>query len=109
MSVDLIIQTLKFSPSETEGRTDIEITLGDFAGVKYNYGRTWFPDESQPVLSFEYDIVGDKKPNELIKGEFEQLIGNVLMEMLKKAIDEQSVVYSGGTDEVESPKIFTGV
>lgn len=98
MSIDLVVQTLKYSPSEMEGRTDIEITLGDFAGIKYNYGRTWFPDEDQPILSFEYDIISEKKPSDIIKKEFEQFIGDVLMIMLKKAIAEESVVYSGGTE-----------
>ncbi len=98
MSLDLVVQTLKFSPSAMEGRTDIEITLGQFAGIKYNYGRTWFPDEDQPVLSFEYDIISEKKPSDIMKNEFEQMIGNVLMEMLKKAIAEESVVYSGGVE-----------
>lgn len=98
MSLDLVVQTLKYSPSAEDGKTDIEITLGEFAGIKYNYGRTWFPDEDQPILSFEYDIISEKKPSDIMKQEFEQLLGNILMEMLKKAIAEQSVVYAGGTD-----------
>jgi hypothetical protein len=77
-----------------EGRHSIMITEGAFKGIEFCFGRTWFEDENVPVLSFEYDVVSEAKP--AMVEVFQQEIGVVLHAMLKKAITEESVVYSGG-------------
>lgn len=101
--VDIVTQTLIFSDSKTDGRTDIEITLGPFAGVKYNYGRTWFPENAdgdlEPVLSFEYDVVSENKPGELLMRDFQKQIGDILHTLLLKSLSDNSTVYSGGSDD----------
>lgn len=89
------IDTLKYSHGNQDGDTFITITEGPFEGITYKYGRTWFPDEDEPVLSFEYDIIAASKKYDKI--EFEKEIGVILHELLRKAVADQSVVYSGGT------------
>ena len=104
MSTQNIIDTLTFANGGM-GETFITITEGDFAGVGFKFGRVWFPDEDQPVLSFDYDVVSVEKPVDKVG--FETLISEILHIILRKAVAEQEVVYSGGTDEfvkADTPK-----
>lgn len=114
-----IIDTLVFANHGTN-ETAITITQGDFTGVTFKFGRTWFPDEDQPILSFEYDLISEAGPTDESLPEFRLLLGNILQNMLIKAIESQGVVYTGGTgvqevvegdggeyQEVEVPKVIT--
>lgn len=96
--------TLEFYQQDTN--TIIKITEGEFEGIEFYFGRCWFPDENQPVLSFDYDIVSEKKPDN--KELFEQEIGKILHALLVKAVEEQTTIYTGGTDEtvVEESRII---
>jgi len=110
-----------------DNETAITINHGDFKGVVFKFGRVWFPDPEQPILSFEYDLIStDKKIVSLTKDnpDFRLLLGNILQQMLVKAMGDGTAVYSGGVEEViegdggeymsthvvpERPSIFTAI
>lgn len=73
----------------------LKIKEGPFEGVVYTYGAVSFPDEKESLLRFEYDIVmgdvGTKLP------EFEKLVGDILLDIIRRGLEEKSIVYSGGT------------
>lgn len=96
MSTQKIIDTLTFANGGM-GETFTTINEGDFNGITFKFGKVWFPGEDQPILSFEYDVISMQKPIDTVK--FETLIGEILYIMLRKALTDQEVVYSGGTDE----------
>ena len=96
MSLESILNTLTIKPGD-EDAYHITINEGAFRGTTYKYGRIWFPDDNEPIMSFDYDVISDPKP--VFKEQFEQLIGEILHEMLKKSIEERTTVYTGGVGE----------
>lgn len=101
MSYQKIIETLVFAPSpDNPNDTHITITEGDFKDTVFKFGRTWFPNENEPILSFEYDWVGGPQPEKTNKA-FQTLLGNILQHLLIKAVESQGITYTGGRDEVE--------
>lgn len=86
---------LKYTPGEN-GETHITILHGPFAKTVYKYGKVWFPDESEPVLSYDYDLIST--PLKFDKKAFEQFAGEVIVEILRSQINDQSVIYKGGVD-----------
>jgi hypothetical protein len=100
MNYQQIIDSLKFAPHGTND-TAITITEGDYAGVAFKFGRTWFPDPEQPILSFEYDLLSEAGPTDESMGEFRLLLGNILQSVLIKAIESEGVVYTGGREVQE--------
>jgi hypothetical protein len=84
-----------------EHDTAITINHGDFKGVTFKFGRTWFPDPEQPILSFEYDLISEAIPSDKAQPEFRLLLGNILSNMLIKAIETEGVVYTGGREVQE--------
>jgi len=70
----------------------------EFNGVVFNFGAVEFPDEDQPVLRFDYNIIeGDVKVDRKVY--FEQTIGDILVELIEQALQKQELIYRGGTDE----------
>lgn len=76
-------------------RIDITIKTGPFAGVVYNIGEVSFPDEDEPIISFAYDVVSGEVL-ESQKSEFEKFIGDSLLEMIKEALEDKTLVFKGG-------------
>jgi hypothetical protein len=73
----------------------IKINSGPFAGISYVLGEVTFPDEDEPILQFHYDIV-EGEPDDVQA--FEKFVGDALVEMLKKSLEEQMTVFKGGTE-----------
>lgn len=73
----------------------IKINSGPFAGISYVLGEVSFPDEDEPILQFHYELV-EGKPDDVPA--FEKFVGDALVEMLKKSLEEHSTVFKGGTD-----------
>lgn len=88
-----IMDGLEYSP-HGDNETAITFTEGEFSGIKFKFGRVWFEDENNPALSYEYDILSEKKPEHVMK--FEYTIGEILHKMLQKALEEQTAIYTGG-------------
>lgn len=87
-------ENLKFTDGGDDS-THMTVMSGPFEGTTFKYGRVWFPNEEEPVLSFDYDLIST--PLKFDKAAFEQYAGEVIIEILQSQIDNQEVVYSGGT------------
>lgn len=94
-----VIDSLLFS-EYGESETAINITQGKFAGIAYKYGAVWFPEENEPNLSYQYDLLPDHVVSDEDLDEFRLLISQVLHEMIVKSIEEQKTVFAGGTNDV---------
>lgn len=79
----------------------IEIIRGDFKGVIYRYGKVGFDPEDKEgeerlTLQFEYDIIS--LPEHLADNEiedeqfyfFENMLGDILVEILERDLEEKS-------------------
>ena len=96
VTVEQIIEGLSFIPGTNPNDTHIVINHGPYKGIVFKFGRVWFPDENEPVMSFDYDVVSEQKPEPLEP--FLNFIGIVLQNLLRKAVDEQTAIYTGGTE-----------
>ena len=94
-----LVDGLTFEPYGKDKQA-ITINHGDFAGLKYTYGRVWFPDENEAILSFEYDVVNGEVEEEF-KKELHELLGKILAAILEKSLNDGSTVYANGTGKVE--------
>lgn len=83
-----ILETFDVIPdAEDENLHPLLIKEGKFAGVKYKYGRVWFPDDQPDMLSFEYDLLEGSVPiAEQDKEEFSKYMGDVIIAMLRKQL-----------------------
>lgn len=93
-----IVNSVVFSDYDTD-KTKMTITVGPDSGVEFVFGKIWFPDENEPILSFDYDIVSEQKPVDL--DAFRNIMGAVLQAAILKAVGEGSAVYAGGVDVAE--------
>jgi hypothetical protein len=73
----------------------IKINSGPFAGISYVLGEVNFPDEDEPILQFQYDII-EGEPYDVQA--FEKFVGDALVEMLTKSLEEHTTVFKGGTE-----------
>ena len=111
MITEEFISTLKVFPHPTDSdKFAIEFTQGEFTGIVYSIGKVWLPEDTpEPTLSFDYDVISETKPGDLTK--FQNTIGEILLEMIKKSIAQETTVYAGGTgpyieDEPTESKIY---
>ncbi len=79
-----------------DGFYKIKILSGEFSGCLFNFGRVEFPDENEPVLSFDYNLLEGVAAD---KEKFETTIGDILVQLLQKALDNQELIFKGGSDE----------
>jgi hypothetical protein len=98
-----VVDSVSFLPSEDPAVTHVLVNEGPDKGVMFKFGRVWFPDETQPILSFDFDIVSEQKPVD--PDAFRNFMGEVLQNILLRAIGEQNVVYAGGVDVAEGKLI----
>lgn len=83
-----ILETLDILPAaEEEGMNPLHVLEGKFKGVKYKYGRVWFPEDSDNTLSYEYDLLEGSAPvaPEDMQ-EFSKFMGDVIMEILRRQL-----------------------
>lgn len=62
-------------------------------GVKYTIGEVSFPDENEPIMSFEYNIISGVVDD---KAAFEKYVGDELVVMIMAGLEDKSVVFKGG-------------
>lgn len=79
-----------------DGFYKIKILSGEFSGCLFNFGRVEFPDENEPILSFDYNLLEGVAAD---KEKFETTIGDILVQLLQKALDNQELIFKGGSDE----------
>ena len=74
-----------------------------FSGVIYSYGRISVPEptpEGMAQLSFDYNIEDNNNiPRDEFDEEFFTLIGDILVDIIDQIMEEETLIYRGGTDE----------
>ena len=74
-----------------------------FSGVIYSYGRISVPEptpEGMAQLSFDYNIEDNTNiPRNEFDEEFFTLIGDILVDIIDQRMEEETLIYRGGTDE----------
>ena len=74
-----------------------------FSGVIYSYGRISVPEptsEGLAQLSFDYNIEDSNNiPRDKFDEEFFTLIGDILVDIIDRRMEEETLIYKGGTDE----------
>lgn len=89
--------------TETYGTNQysIEYTNGKYTGVKIVLGAVKLEESQEQdncTLKYDYDIIeGIVKDSD--KKEFDNYIGDTLMQMLSDGVKNNDLVYSGGVDE----------
>ena len=87
--------------SKNTGLEAIRLTDEPYKGIIFQYGKVSFtPDEQNDKLhlKFEYDILDQN--NKIFKEEiFEKYIGDLLQQLIMQGVAENSLTYTGGTDE----------
>lgn len=77
----------------------VKLTEGPYAGIIYKYGRVILVEEGDQLrVRFEYELEDGSK----LDNEFVQYIGPILTELIDNGLAVNSIVYSGGTDEVQA-------
>lgn len=89
--------------ANADGFQIIEIVDTEFAGIAYSYSSVSIEEDNEyggAVLHFKYDIaLGEVHENK--RPAFEKVIGDILMDILEKQLQEREVVYAGGTNRLE--------
>jgi hypothetical protein len=71
--------------------------------VIYSYGRISVPEptpEGLAKLSFDYNIEDNNNiPRDEFDEEFFTLIGDILVDIIEQRMEEETLIYRGGTDE----------
>ena len=74
-----------------------------FSGVIYSYGRISVPEptsEGMAQLSFDYNIEDNNNiPRDEFDEEFFTLIGDILVDIIDQKLEEEPLIFKGGTDE----------
>jgi hypothetical protein len=79
------------------GAITIHFKAGPYKGITFSFGKVWFPDESQPIMSFDYSLIsGDLKETD--RPAFEHHIGKMLEQLMRQAMEEETLIYTGGTN-----------
>lgn len=86
--------------TDRQGFYLIKLTEGDFSGIIYSFGKVYFTEEGDHArLHFDYDIENkDEFPN-IDVPKFEQVIGDILMDLISEGVAKNELVYKGGVDE----------
>lgn len=79
----------------------IRIKEGEFEGVVFRYGEVSFPDPDQPILSFEYFLMGGEL-HDLDVEAFRQEIGDLLVQIIQRGLERDAkendrLLFRGGT------------
>ena len=81
----------------------IRITTGVYEGVVFNFGKVSFEEEDEKTyLQFTHDVVEYNKHDDLEEMDFKNFIGNILISIMSKNID-QEIVDESRTSNTEEP------
>ncbi len=93
-----------------QGQVELKFNSGEYEGITWTYDCMKMADHENPDgsmnMSFEYNITGDKKPED--KAKFENTLGDVLISILEEQIKNEEVIYKGtGEGEINETNILT--
>lgn len=82
--------------------TGVKFGEGEFEGVMFTYGKVEFKEDPKTgylTLSYEYDIFDERTFTAEEMDRFRQMIGDLLVHLIQKGNEENTNVFTGGTDE----------
>jgi hypothetical protein len=93
---------------ERNGVIALELTSGPYQGIIFSYGAVKFEENTELDhlrVKFEYNI-HDVEPDDLDKVAFEKELGDFLLEIILYQMEEKSLIYKGGIDEIREDNII---
>lgn len=101
------LDTYQITEEATNGQHHIRFTSGEFEGILFTLGEVNFhedDDKDECVMSYRYDII--ENPLETFdEDEFEQYVGDLLIEIIEDQLEKNELVYKGGIDENRTSNI----
>ena len=88
---------IRSTGKEFNGQLEIELQDDPYNGVTFYYESMKFGDENDDgsvTMTFDYQITSNNPPKKL--KEFEQYIGDLIIQILEEQIKHNEVVYKGG-------------
>lgn len=74
----------------------VKLIDGPFAGIMYKYGKVELIEEDDQLrMVFEYDT----DTGQQLDKDFNDYIGDILVQMIEEGLEKHSIVYTGGVDE----------
>jgi hypothetical protein len=95
---------IKALESKISGKVAIQLLDEPFTGVIISYGKVAFDeiredvDNEVAVLKFEYALHDDGGLT-FLDEDLESRLGEILIELLEEGVRDNSLIYTGGTDE----------
>jgi len=95
---------IKATEVEVNGKPVYGINLinSEFSDIMYHYGEVKFLEDEpndRATLAFEYVILEGTEPEDPeTKKRFQEIVGDVLIEVITRQLDTHEVVFKGGTD-----------
>ena len=87
-----------FVQKQGEDFTCIKILEGKFKGIIYKYGKVGFAKDENPdgtlPMKFDYDIIFNPHETNIDKQEFIDYIGDILIEVLEKQIENGTAIFN---------------
>jgi hypothetical protein len=74
----------------------IRVLSDPWVGVCVKTGAISFPDENEPVMQFEYDIIEGVVEDKQV---FEQRLGDFIVSVIEEQLKTKSLLYTGGTED----------
>lgn len=80
-----------------DGAEKLKFTNNKFSGIIFSLGKVYFSEDDEPRLNFNYEV--HMHSIEYDKDEFEKELAEFIIERIKVGLEENSLIYTGGTDE----------
>ena len=94
------------SPASDPSMVHIKLLTGEFKETVFKFGKVKFEEkDNEGYLHFDYDVLESTvmKPRKLEKNEdFKNHIGNMLVEIISKNLEQEIIDENGTTDTDES-------
>mgnify|MGYP003342282328 FL=1 len=94
------------SPANDPSMVHIKLLDGEFKDTVFKFGKVKFEEkDNEGYLHFDYDVLESTvmKPKKLEKNEdFKNFIGNMLVEIISKNLEQEFIDENGTTDTEES-------
>jgi hypothetical protein len=83
-----------------DGTNKIKFTNTQYDSIIITIGKVSFEEvDDQAIMHYEYDIVEhDTELDSEQKKEFDNLVGNYLVQCIERGIKNEDLIYAGGTD-----------
>ena len=84
-----------------DGSEKIKFTNNKFSDIIFSLGKVYFSEDEvgDPKLNFHYDIHMHSVDSDFNKKEFEDMLALFIVERIRLGIEQNDLIYTGGTDE----------